>query len=98
MYDLENNILYETEDIEFDKQLGSYNLDLFLEDAHRLATKPEPKLPFQGSENKKNEKEEKETKDKTSQVKYPTAKTGYHIDGYDDDDSKFNYYDALYNG
>lgn len=39
IYDLENNILYETDDIEFKKETGEYKIALFLEDAHKLATK-----------------------------------------------------------
>ena len=101
VYDMENNVLYETDDIIFEKELGEYNLELFLEDAHRLATQPEPKtnLPFQNEAKEEKKKEEK----KEEKVKYPTKTSNYHIDGYDDyghSDFAYNdaqkYYDALY--
>lgn len=65
IYDLEKNILYETEDIEFEKEAGEYKIALFLEDAHKLATKRVyPTYPKKTLIPEK--EEEKEQEDKTN--------------------------------
>lgn len=75
VYDMGNNILYETDDIEFLYET-QYDIDEFLKEAHQQATAAITSNFYQ---NNKNTKENK-TKSKSS---------GYHIDGYDDYDGGY---------